>query len=138
MQNWFKKLCQINYPPSYLSIGHGYNWDEDLQRHEQFFEKKSSVLLWWWDNYKIYTKQRTLINTTHNADEQQFGFGRIDLERKIGSITFGTNERKIQKTIMNAVYNEFISKGIKIHIYAEKTYSFDQYYQRLDTNARLV
>lgn len=110
--NWLQRLAQV-MPPTYMGVGHGYRWNEDTEKYEELWQSKdnSPVILWYYRDGKLEEQ------TGYDAHwlEHEDAKGRIETGKKRGSITFRTDDLRLQKRILNALVDKY--PGIRFGVY---------------------
>lgn len=121
--NWLRKISQ-SIPPNYLAVGHGYDYSGGEVKEIGI----RNTLLWWWENDQIQTEDA--INTTHPLVGNDFALGRIEMDRKIGSVYFAAISDAFKKMIIEALVNEF--RGIKFYVYDSRgAHALQDYWNEL-------
>lgn len=147
---WFYKLfkqssaliVQSQNYSTYLSIGHGYNYNSDTKKpEEEYILKKDVILYHYIKNHGIVEVPLIKSGQSHEFIDAD-AWGRVHFSRKIGSLTFnGDLDRfykkqssEYKKKIVNAVVDKYVSQGIKILVFTKSNLdplSIDEYYNSL-------
>ena len=115
-------------PPTYIGVGHNYRWNEETGEYEELYRSRNSghIVLWY------YTSDREIVETnekTHWDFGSHLAKGRIDIESKQGSISFGTGKIENQKQILNDLISKY--PGILFGIYdIGGPYTIQQYWEK--------
>ena len=130
--NWFKKISQA-IPPTYVGVGHGYEWNQEEKRYKEMWETGKSMqsLLWHYNGREIVSEPRTSQNKAHWIEEPHFSQGRIDVKSKTGSIAFNVMATDYHK---KDTIEKLIEKfpDIRFFIYDKGgPYTAQEYFEKL-------
>jgi len=129
--NWLQKISN-SFPPSPMSIGHGYRWNEETGKNEEVWQSgdTSPVILWMYDGGQLIESYRTRDNTAHWSDSDD-ARGRIEMGTGRGSVNFSTINRHLQKRIIEELVDRYPEVRFGVYGVPGAPFSLQEYWNSI-------